>query len=87
MTDVGGELSHGHRARRDRAVAVATQIRGDDAELVAQRGQLGCPHAAVEGVAVDEHHDRAVAGVVVCEVDGGHAPDGNARRPPDVERM
>src|SRR5262249_34421494 len=76
------ELSHGHRARRDRAVAVAAQVGGDDAETVTEGGRLRRPHAAVEGVTVEEHHDGAVAGVVVGEVDGGHGPDGNAWRLP-----
>src|SRR5262252_5071099 len=48
----------------------------------AQRGQLGRPHAAVEGMAVDEHDDGAIASVVVREVDGRHGPDGNVRQLP-----
>ncbi len=84
VADVGSELRHRHRARRDRAVPVATEVGGDDAEAVTEGGQLGRPHAAVEGVTVDEHDDVTVARVVVSELDGVHGPmvtGGPARHP------
>ncbi len=80
VTHVGGELRHRYRARRDRAVPVATQVGGDDTESVTKGGQLGRPHAAIEGMTVDEHHDRTVADVIVSEVDGIHGPMVTARR-------
>jgi hypothetical protein len=77
VPDIGRELGHGHGPRGDRAFAVAAQVGCDDPEPVAERGELGSPHGAVERVAMQEHDDRAVSGIVIREVSCGHGLHAN----------
>ena len=57
QTGVGG---------RQRALAVAEHVIGDDAIVVGQANELPAPHFLVQAHAVDQHHGLALADIQIA---------------------